>query len=162
MPDKQQSVLLGSVVVALLSTSYLGYINFFCCLGVIIGGIVTTWHYTDSHRLTIKPGNGAVLGLQAGIIGSIIALLLNFILIQFGIRHDQALVTMLIEMFGDSMPPEQVDDLIEQRDAPVRLLPYMLQGTLGVILSGIFGALGGTIGAALFKKGTAEPPEETF
>lgn len=162
MPDKQQSVLLGSVVVALLSTSYIGYINFICCIGVVIGAMVAVWHYTDAHRLTIPAGRGAVLGLQAGLIGAVIALVLNYVLIRMGIRHDHAMVDLILNTLGDSLPPEQLDEMIEQRDAPVRLTPYLMQGSLGVLLSGGFGALGGAIGAALFKKGTTEPPEDRF
>jgi hypothetical protein len=162
MPDKQQSVFLGSIVVALLSTSYIGYINFICCIGVIIGAVVAVWHYTDTHRLTIPAGRGAVLGLQAGLIGAVIALVLNYVLIQIGIRHDHLLVDFIINNMGDSLPPEQIDSMMDQRDEPVRLMPYMLQGTLGVLLSGAFGALGGSIGAALFKKGTPEQPEDRF
>jgi hypothetical protein len=162
MPDKQQSLILGSIVVALLSTSYIGYINFLCCIGVIIGALVTIWHYTDTHRLTLKPGRGAVLGLQVGVIGAVIALVLNYILIQIGIRHDHLIVDMMIDLFGDNMPREQLDEMIEQRDEPVRLMPYLLQGTLGILISGVFGAIGGAIGSALFKKGEPEAPADTI
>lgn len=156
MSGKQQSILLGSAVVAVLSTSYLSFINCLCCLGVIAGAMVAVWHYTQTNQLTIKPGEGAVMGLMAGLIGAVIALVLNYILMQIGIRHDAALLNAMLDMFQDSLPPEQYDELVRQRDEPTTLGSYLTSGMIGVAVSAIFGAVGGAIGAALFKKG-AEP-----
>lgn len=155
MTGKQQSILLGGLVVALLSTSYLSFINCLCCLGVIAGSMVAVWHYADSNQLTVKPGDGAMIGLSAAILGSLIAIFLNYTLISLGIRHDAALINTLLDTFGEAMPPDQYEELIEQRDAPVRFADYFLSGLLGVAVSAVFGAIGGAIGAALFKKGDA-------
>lgn len=156
MTAKQQSILLGAGVAGLLSISYLSLINCLCCLGVIIGGLAATWHYTETNKLTIKPGEGAVMGLAAGALGALAALFINFILIQMGIRHDQAMMTFFIDLFGDNMPREQYNELMAQRDAPVRFGSYFLSQLLGVGISAVFGAVGGAIGAALFKKGPSE------
>lgn len=156
MPSRTQSILLGSLVVALLSTSYLGLINVVCCAGVIIGALVTVWHYTDTHELTIPAGQGASMGLAAAFIGAIIALILNFVLIKIGIRSDQFMLDAMLDAFGDSMPDEQYDDLLEQRNRPVTFGSYFIEGVLGVIVSAVMGAIGGAIGAAVFKKGTVE------
>ncbi|MEX0746709.1 MAG: hypothetical protein WD275_01835, partial [Rhodothermales bacterium] len=82
MPDKKQSIVLGAVVAALLSTSYLGFINCLCCAGMIIAGALTVWHYASTNEMTIPAGQGAVMGLIAAIIGSFVAIFLNFILIK--------------------------------------------------------------------------------
>ena len=58
MPDKQQSIILGGIVAGILSTSYLGFLNLLCCMGIIIGALVAVWHYTDTHELTIPSGTG--------------------------------------------------------------------------------------------------------
>lgn len=159
MNPKQQSILLGAAIVALLSTSYLSFINCLCCLGVILGAVVSVWHYTETNALTIKPGEGAVMGLAAAIIGSIVAIFLNYILISIGIRHDAALIDGMINMFGDAMNPDQLDELRAQTQETAGFGSHLLNGLLGAAIAGIFGAIGGAIGAAMFKKGgTADDP----
>lgn len=160
MSAKQQSILLGGAVVALLSTSYLSFINFLCCLGVIAGALVAVWHYASTNQLTIKPGEGAVMGLLAGVVGGAIALVLNYILIQIGIRHDLAITDWMLDAFRDSMPPDQYREMMDQRNAPVTIGSYLGSGMIGLLVSGIFGAIGGAIGAAIFKKGSESPTSE--
>ncbi len=156
MSDKQQSIFLGGAVVGLLSTSYLSFINFLCCLGVIIGAMVAVWHYTSTNSLTIRPGEGAVMGLTAAVVGSIIALVLNYILLKIGVRHDLAISNFFMEIARDSLPPEQYREMMDQQNAPITLGSYLGSGLIGIVISAVFGAVGGAIGAAVFKKGTDE------
>jgi hypothetical protein len=153
MPSKKQSVILGGIVAGLLSTSYLGLINLLCCLGVVVGGMVAVWHYTDMNKLTIPAGQGAVMGLLAGLIGALISLVLNYILIEMGIRSDQAISQFFLNQFGSNMPPEQYDAMVEQMNADVTLASYLTNGLFAAIISLVFGSIGGAIGAAVFKKG---------
>lgn len=160
MPDKTQSILIGGAVVAVLSTSYIGFINCLCCLGVIIGSMTAVWHYTNTYSMTIPAGQGALLGLLAAVVGVVLATLVNYILINLGIRSDQAIVEFILNRFADQMPPEQVDAMEEQLDAPITFGAYFVNGLIGLVVSSIFGAIGGAIGAAVFKKGTdASPPD---
>jgi putative flippase GtrA len=156
MPNKQQSIVLGGLVAGLLSTSYLGFINFLCCLGVIVGAVIAVWHYTDNNELTIKPGQGAMMGVLAALVGWAVAFVLNFVLIKIGIRHDLAITQFMIDKFGESMPPESYDQLIEQMETEITIGKYVLNGLIGIPISAIFGAIGGAIGAAIFKKGPDE------
>lgn len=159
MPDSKQSILLGALVTGLLSTSYLSYINILCCLGVIAGALVAVWHYTDTNELTIPTGKGAGLGTMAALGGTLIALVLNLVLIQVGIRHDLAIVEFMVNSFGDNMPPEQIEEMERQLEAPFEVGPYLLNGVFGLAISAAFGAIGGSIGAKLFKKGGDDPTE---
>jgi hypothetical protein len=159
MPSKQQSILLGGLVVGLLSTSYLGLINMLCCAGVIIGAVVAVWHYTDLNQLTITAGQGAVLGLSAAIVGWLISLVLNFVLIKAGIRSDLVISQFILDRFGDSMPPESYDQMVDQMNADITLGGYLLNAIWGVLFSVVFGAVGGAIGAVIFKKGGDEANE---
>ncbi len=160
-PEKTQSILLGGLVVGLLSTSYLGLINMACCAGVIIGAVVTVWHYTDTYELTIKAGEGASLGAMAAVVGGLIAMVLNFILVKMGIRADQAIAEFMLERFRENMPPEQYEEAIEQLNQPVTIGTYLKSQWYGasLIIYAVFGAIGGVIGAALFKKGPEAPDE---
>jgi len=158
MPSKQQSIILGGLIAGLLSTSYLGLINLLCCAGVIIGALVSVWHYTDTNELTIKAGQGAVIGLLAALIGWGVSFVLNFILIKAGIRSDLVFSQFILDRFGDNMPQESVDELVEQMNAEMTLAKY-LAGAVWGLLFPVFGAIGGSIGALLFKKGGGEPTE---
>ncbi|MCH8122814.1 MAG: hypothetical protein IH853_06795 [Bacteroidetes bacterium] len=158
MPSKQQSIILGGLIAGLLSTSYLGLINVLCCAGVIIGALVSVWHYTDTNELTIKAGQGAVIGLLAALIGWGVSFVLNFILIKAGIRSDLVISQFILDRLGDSMPQESVDQMVEQMNAEMTLAKY-LAGAVWGLLFPVFGAIGGSIGALLFKKGGDEPTE---
>ena len=160
MSAKQQSILLGGLVVAVLSTSYLGFINCLCCAGIIIGAMASVWHYTSTNELTIPTGEGAVMGLSAALVGFFIAFIINYILITIGIRHDLAITQAILNNFGDQMPPEQVEAMEDQMDAAITIGSYAINGLIGIVFSLIFGAIGGAIGAAVFKKGKEETPGE--
>lgn len=157
MPDSKQSILLGALVTGLLSTSYLSYINVLCCLGVIAGALVAVWHYTDTNELTIPTGKGAGLGSLAAIGGTVIAVVLNLVLLQMGIRHDLAMVEFMVNSLGDAMPPEQLEEMERQLEAPFEVGTYLLNAIFGIALLAAFGAIGGSIGAKVFKKGGDEP-----
>ena len=157
MSPKGQSIFIGGIVVAVLSTSYLGLINLLCCAGVIIGAMAAVWHYTSENELTIPAGEGAVMGLSAAALGVVLATIINFILIKMGIRHDLMISEFILGQFGGSMPPEQVEAMEEQMTQPVTIGAYLVNGLIGIVVSVIFGAIGGAIGAAVFKKGTDTP-----
>ena len=153
MPSKQQSIILGGVVVGLLSTSYLGMINLLCCAGVLAGSLIAVWHYTTNNELTLRSGQGVSLGVMAALLGWAIAFVVNFALIKAGVRSDLAISQFILDRFGDSMPPESVDQMIDQMEQPITLGMYAINSLLGVVFSVIFGAIGGAIGAAVFKNG---------
>jgi uncharacterized protein YybS (DUF2232 family) len=157
MPSKQQSIVLGGVLIGILSTSYLGLINMLCCAGVIIGALVAVWHYTSQNELTISGGQGAAMGVMAALLGWAIAFVLNFVLIKAGIRSDQAISQFILDKVGSNMPPEQYDQMLQQMEQEVTFGKYFLNSLIGLGLSAVFGAIGGAIGAAVFKKA---PPED--
>jgi len=159
MTDKKQSILLGGLVAGLLSTSYLGLINMACCAGVIIGSVLTVWHYTDSNEVTIRPGEGAVMGLLAALVGWAISFVLNYVLIKAGIRSDLVVSQFFLDRFGDKMPAEQYEQMVEQMSADITFAKYFMSAIWGVAASIVFGSIGGVLGAAIFKKGTDSQAE---
>lgn len=157
MPDSKQSVILGGLITGLLSTSYLGFINTLCCLGVLIGAVITVWHYTDTNELTITSGNGAKLGVQAAIIGLLVAFVLNFVLVSLGLNHETAINDFIIAKFGDNMPPEQIEAMRAAGTAEKTVMDYVKGLAIGGAAFAAFGAIGGAIAAKMFKKGGDEP-----
>lgn len=160
MPSKTQSIIMGGLVAGLLSTSYLGIINLACCAGVIIGAMVGVWHYTNEHSLTIKPGQGAAIGALVGITAVIISTALDQALGLIGLPTAQELGQQMQQMFaGGELTPEQKEQIEaanQQFNTPMFKIIGML---IGAAVFSIFGAAGGAIGAAVFKKGGEEPEE---
>jgi len=157
MPDSKQSIILGGIVTGILSTSYLGFINWLCCLGVIIGALVTVWHYTDTNEITIPTGKGATLGISGALVGLVIATIMNFILVKAGINADTAVQEFFINKFGDQMPPEQLESMEAEIMRDKTILDYVKGLAIGGLTFTAFGAIGGAIGAKMFKKGGDEP-----
>jgi hypothetical protein len=152
MPSRTQSIFIGGLVVGLLSTSVLGLINLACCAGVIIGAMVGVWHYTEEYQLTIPSGQGALIGALAGILGAIIAGILNQILVAAGLDFAAGFRETLMQMSNMEMTPEQMEAMEQQAQQGNWFL--MLAGTLfSMVLYAIFGAIGGAIGASVFQKG---------
>jgi len=150
---------MGALVTGILSTSYLGFINFVCCLGVIAGALVAVWHYTDTNEITIASGKGATLGVSAALGGLVIATVLNLILVSVGINHETAMQEWMINNMGDSLPPEQLEQMERDMEAGQSIGQRMMGLGIGAVVYTIFGAIGGAIGAKMFKKGGDEPTD---
>lgn len=151
MPSKQQSILIGGVVVGILSTSVIGLINLICCAGVIIGGMAGVWHYTSTHGLTIEASEGAVIGALSGVLGAIIAGILTYILMTLGLDIAQNIQQSILENYGGNLSAEE----LEAMQGGTGPLVYALGVLFNVVVYAIFGAIGGAIGASVFKKGSA-------
>lgn len=166
MPDQKPSILIGAAVSAVLSTSYLGILNCFCCAGVVIGSVVAIWHYTNRFDLTIEAGRGAVIGLIAAALGMLIALFLNFFLMKAGLGGQEVVYDFIMGFFAGVMDPDQMEMIEEQMEAQqemqqnIGLGSYLVSGLLPLFVASLMGAVGGAIGAAIFKKGGAEPATE--
>lgn len=162
MPDKKQSILLGGLIAGLLSTSYLGFINVLCCLGVIAGALAAVWHYTSTNELTLKTGEGAGMGAIVGIVGYFIGNILTLVLMSAGIRHDLAINQYMMDSFGDSMPPEQYDMMMAQMEKPFTVGGWLAENGLMLVIGALavvaMGSIGGALGAKMFKKGPAPSP----
>ena len=153
MTPRQQSILVGAVVTGVLSTSYLGFINALCCLGVIIGGMVSVQQYTSRTGASVDGGDGAVLGALAGVGGSILAAVLDRALRPFGLDQQSIQKGMMDNMMQGMQGQQDLPPMLEQfqgggGEAGAMMLVFGI--VFGAIVNGIFGAVGGAIGAALF------------
>jgi len=153
MTPRQQSILIGAVVTGVLSTSYLGFINMLCCLGVIIGGLVSVQQYTSRTGSSIEGGDGAVLGALAGVGGAILAVALDWALRPLGLDRQSIQKGMMDNMMQGMQGQQDLPPMLEQfqggaGETGAMMLVFSL--LFGAIVNGIFGAIGGAIGAALF------------
>lgn len=154
MTPRQQSILIGAVVTGILSTSYLGFINVLCCIGVIVGGIVASQQYASRTGGTIRAGDGAVLGALAGAGGAVLSALFDQLLRPFNLDSQsitEGMREQLMQNMGgeQGMSPEMMQQF--QGEGPGLLTAAgLLFLLMNVVLFAIFGAIGGALGTALF------------
>src|SRR4029078_4978018 len=73
MQQKVQPALLGGLFMGVLSAlPIIGVGNCCCCLWVIGGGVVAAYLLQQSQQSPLTPGDGAVVGLMAGLFGAVI------------------------------------------------------------------------------------------
>lgn len=162
MTGKFQSILLGSMVVGLLATLF-GLIQFSvqsqvlgslsCCVIPTVGALMATWHYTSTNGLTIRAGEGALIGLAAGVLGYFISLVLSVVVSVTGLMPSPFDVEAVIEMTQDAMVNRGSSQTeIDQATGFMRQF-YFAFIAVAVVAYGVLGAVVGAIGASIFKHG---------
>ncbi len=160
MPSKTQSIIIGGLVAGILSTSYLGFINMLCCAGIIIGAVVGVAHYGKTYGIAVPSKDAVLMGVAIAIFATILSSILNYVLALAGIRADQAISQLMMDSFGANMPPEQLDEMNRQMNRPVSLgMFFGVQFLIGLVVTSLFGAAGGAIGAAYTRR--FQPPTAT-
>jgi hypothetical protein len=141
---------IAGVVIGLVSgLPVLNFINCLLCAGIWGGGILAVWLYMrQSGATSVTQQEGIMMGLVAGIIGGLIAGVLGML---FSGASSAAIAEAMRSQL-ETMPPEQAAQMAPMLDA-------MASGGLGVIgicvnvvISAIFGLIGGLIGAATIGK----------
>lgn len=154
MTPRQYSILVGAIVTAILSTSYLGLINMICCLGVIVGGAVAAQQFTSRTGASLSAGDGAVLGALAGVGGAVLAAFLDLLLRPVGLDSRSINEGVMENVMQGMQGVEGQEGLMQgfQGGGPMM---FVVSLVFSVVLYAIFGAIGGAIGAAIF--GQDEP-----
>jgi len=157
-PDMFKPALIGGLIIGLLSglpVIQLG--NCFCCLWVIVGAMFAAYLFSKEAKISLKAGDGAIVGMFSGIIGAIISSLIN---LPFRALNQQIVARFLERLpeYGGEFPQDM--NLWLKRGAEFSLPMFMLGLVISVIIYALFGALGGIIGTSLFgkKKTTPETP----
>jgi hypothetical protein len=134
--------------------------NACCCLWVISGGLVAAYLLQQNQPAPIAPGDGALVGLLAGLIGALVHTIVSIPIDLILGPMERAMAERFMEMAG-SMPPE-IRDVWDRfgrgggQAAAFMVAGYILGLMLWLFAGAIFSTLGGLLGAALFKKKT--PP----
>ena len=119
-----------------------------CCLWMISGGAVAAYVLQQNQETSITPGDGALAGLLAALVGSAIYLVLSIPITILMAPMERVMMERFINNSG-SMPPEF-------RQYVGTYIGGVLQVVFGFVFILVFGAifstLGGLLGAAMFKK----------
>ena len=145
---RMQPALIGGLVIGVLSALPIVSVgNLCCCLWVIGGGVVAVFLLQQGQLAPITPGDGALTGLLAGIIGAVVYLVL----------------AIPITAVVAPLQREMLSRMFEQWDAPPAYREYASgfgSSAIGLFISfvaqlfagAIFSTIGGLIGVAIFRK----------
>jgi hypothetical protein len=154
---KLMPALLGGLFIGVLSSlPIIDKGNLCCCLWVVTGGVLAAWLMQQNTPRPVTLGEGAIVGLLAGLVGVATTLVL---------RAGGAM------LFGT---PNVVDEIKRGMEAGARdpearavvegMGPLVLLGIFGLIFavaSTVMATIGGLLGALIFRRkgdGTMPPP----
>jgi hypothetical protein len=124
-------------------------------LWVVSGGAVAAYVLQQNQPTPITPGDGALAGLLAGIVGACVYLLLSIPITILVAPLERAMMERIIENAG-GMPPEFRQYVGTYAGGAIQVVvgfAFML------VVGSLFSTIGGVIGAMIFKK---QPPPATL
>jgi hypothetical protein len=128
--------------------------NICCCLWVVSGGLVASYVLQQNDALPVTPGDGALVGLLAGLTGALIYLTLS-IPISILMGPMELLIMERLAQLSGTMPP----DFRGYMGGIGRGIGLLLGFILMLFLGSMFSTLGGILGVAIFRR---SPPPVTI
>jgi hypothetical protein len=147
----------GGLAIGILSAlPFVGAINICCCAWVITGGLLAAYVLQSNTPEPITAGDGAVVGLLAGIAGAFVyGIVLLPVNIISGPVQRRALLRLVDQL--PNLPPELRETITNIGSSPSMAIVGAVTGVLMMLfVGGIFATAGGLLGSVLFKK-TAVP-----
>jgi hypothetical protein len=163
-PSFGQPALIGGVVMGVLSAlPIVSAANLFCCcLWVLSGGALAAYLLQQNQPAPITPGDGALVGLLAGLIGAAVHFVLSIPIGLFIAPLERQLVQRIIEVIGP-MPPD-MRDFFERyaggaEPSFATFLTFRVIALMfNLVVGAIFSTIGGLLGAAIFRRPGGGPP----
>jgi hypothetical protein len=147
-PSKLTPALYGGLAIGVLSAvPVLNLINCACCAGTILGGMLAVYLYRQQldGSLPIQMGDGALLGLMAGIFGALLGSALTAIIGGFSMEYLQKLL--------ETLDNPELNQVLEQFGPDFFAKGIFIAAFItSLIADAIFGLIGGLIGVSLFGK----------
>jgi len=157
-----QPALYGGLVMGVLSAlPIISAGNACCCMWVLAGGLVAAYVLQQREPLPITPGDGALAGLLAGIVGAFVCFLLAIPITFLVAPMERQIVQRFVENSGN-MPPEFREWVERYSSGDVRftfaryVIGFIVTFVVMLFLGAIFSTLGGLLGAVFFRK--PQPP----
>jgi hypothetical protein len=144
--------LIGGGIAGLLSGIPL--INCLCCLWIIGGGITAVYFYNRESSQPMTPGDGAIVGVFAGLIAAVVDFLISIPLAPLSNKFLQRFLDQVAQ-YAENMP-EGWEQIMERGGMEMSGPMMLLDFAISAVVFSLFAALGGIIGVALFKKKASE------
>jgi hypothetical protein len=156
-----QPALLGGVFIGVMSAlPIVSAGNCCCCLWVLGGGALAVYLRKQNSTIPVTAAEGALVGLLAGVIGGVIGAVLN-IPVQMLMGPIQAEWMGRIASAGNNDMPPEVREMIDRMAAGGALgAAGILMSLANIVVSTIFGMLGGLLGVAIFNRNPPPQPPQ--
>jgi hypothetical protein len=143
-----QPAILGGLLVGVLSAlPIVSAGNLCCCLWVVCGGAVAAYLLQQNQTAPVTAGDGALVGLLAGVAGAFVSLLISIPVTILVAPLERALLEQLSS--SGNMSPELRGYMNGAGGTSIRLVVWFL---FMLFAGPIFSMLGGVLGAAIFRK----------
>lgn len=147
----------GGLVIGVLSAlPVISAGNLCCCLWVVAGGAVASYLLQQNQTAPITAGDGALVGALAGLVGAVVSLVLSIPINLLISPFQQAMIESLRDS-GANVPPE-FRQLFENAGSGILLFVSFL---FMLFAGPLFAAIGGLIGAMMFRKPLPPPAPPT-
>lgn len=164
-PSYVVPVLVGGVFLGVSSAlPVINFLNCGCCMLVVGGGLLASYIYLREYPQGLPPvtyGDGALLGLLSGFVGSVAYMLVNIPVTLVGLHLGLGALDMeeIREALSDPNIPPVLHDILEMVLAGEGLSLFAMAMTflLALPIFSIFALVGGVLGVALFQKRGAPP-----
>ena len=155
---------LGGLFIGVLSAlPLIGAANCCCCLWVVAGGVLAAYLGGHGRAVSLTPSEGMLIGASAGVVGAFVWIPIALVVDALMSPLQQAMIGAVLSNARD-LPPE-AREVLEGLGQPSSAFRYIVGFMLQFFAGGIFGAIGGVIGAMFFRKdvppalgGTFVPP----
>lgn len=155
MNSKLKPALIGGVVVGLLSAiPFVNLLNFCCCLWALLGGALAANIFIKNSPTPAGPGDGAVVGLLAGVVGALIYIVIG---IPLGILTSGVMVSLMSGLI-QNMDPAQAEAIRQQMASTQNIAGAIINGLIMAVLLVVFSTIGGLLGIPIFEKRKAAIP----
>ncbi len=154
-PGKLVPAVWGGLLMGVISgVPVLSWINCACCAGIMAGGVLAVYLFRRQLdvRYHMDMGDGASLGLLAGVFGAIIGTALDQLFARFSYELLQKLITEYVH------DPEMEAMMEQLRPGGGLMKMFAVFGFfVRLVMYTVFGLLGGLIGVKLFGQSKTPP-----
>lgn len=152
-----QPALLGGVVIGVLSALPVINLANCCCAWILFGGGLAAYLMQQQRPTPISPGDGALVGLLAGVIGAFVWTVVAIPISAMMIGFESSMLDNVISNASE-MPPDVRALLESLRSGPARGAAAVIAFFVTLCVCAVFGMLGGLFGALFFRKSEPPPP----
>lgn len=154
-PKFKSALMGGGVLGVVAALPYVAYLNTVCCALYVGGGVLAVYFYSREQAPLPKApyGDGAIVGLLAGVIGGIVTTFVGAIFVALGLTPDVTDFLRQVDQMGAELPG-WLSDLVADEGVSAAILGGQL--VMNVIFFAIFATIGGLVGVAIFHKKDAD------
>lgn len=153
-PQMLTPALIGGAVAGVLSG--IPFLNCLCCFWIIGGSMLAAYLLAKESPVSLKAGDGALVGALAGISAAIVDSLIGIPMAGIKLAVMRRMFERLAE-FAEEMPSGW-ETWLDRSGAGFSVARFFIGLFLSAAIFAALGALGGVLGASLFGR-KPQPPQ---